>query len=57
MKLNISVSIKVKKTPSLDHITGTTIKKAIKETFKERLKELPSAYIIEKIIVKEVEHR
>lgn len=51
MKLNINVSIKVKETPSLDYITGTTIKRAIKETFKEMLKGLPSAYTIEKIKV------
>jgi len=54
MKLNINVSIKVKKTPSLDYISGSTIKRAIKETFKEMLQQLPSAYTIEKIKVDEV---
>lgn len=54
MKLNINVSIKVKKTPSLDYISGTTIKRAIKEVFKQMLNELPSAYILEKIKVDEV---
>lgn len=56
MKLNINVSIKVKKTPSLDYISGTTIKRAIKEVFAQMLNDLPPAYTLEKIKVDEVKH-
>lgn len=55
MKLNINVSITVGRS-TLDYFSRATVKKAIKQIFREKLVELPPTYTIENIKVDEVKH-
>ena len=53
MKLNINVSITVGRS-TLDYFSKTTVKRAIKGIFKEKLVDLPPTYTIEEIKIDEV---
>jgi len=53
MKLSINVSITVGRS-TLDYFSKATVKRAIKQLFREKLVNLPPTYTIEKIRVDDV---